>query len=93
MNNQPGVEKEEKHVASAKTGSLFELVAIIVIGFALFFIFDVFLHWLARTYDVQMLEIGRRAKFADILAAVAALVLTNFAAKLLGIKPSQSKVK
>jgi uncharacterized membrane protein len=79
--------------ASANTTGWFELAAIIIIASALFFIFDLFFHWLARTYDVQILETGRRAKFADVLAAGAALLLTNLTAKLLGIRPSQGKVK
>jgi hypothetical protein len=94
MDNEPAESQlQGNHRASANTAGWFELAAIIVIASALFFIFDLFFHWLARTHDVQILEIGRRVKFADVLAAGAALLLTNLTAKLLGIRPSQSKIK
>lgn len=93
MTNQPEVENARTATGLAKPAGLFELIALLIICSALFFSFHLFFHWLARTYDVQILEIGRRVKFADVLSGCGALLLTNIIAKLLGIAPSKGKPK
>lgn len=93
MKNPTKAEPKDEPLASDRTTGWFELIAIIIIGSALFFIFNLLFYWIARTYDVPILEAGRRIKFADVLSAGMALLLTNLTAKLLGIKPSQSELE
>lgn len=84
MKNPNKAEPKDERPTSDRTTGWFELIAILIIGLALFFIFNTLFYWIARTYDVPILEAGRRLKFADALSAGMALLLTNLIAKLLG---------